>query len=146
LNTLGTKTRSIGANDAGAVPRRRAVHCHDILGWNVFGQNHQQLDARLSRRHRGVLGHCRGNEHDRDITPDLRNRLGCGRKYRYSDVSFAGTFRVDARDHIGPVGHHFLAPESALLAGNTEHDDTIFPAHDHCAAFTAAWMASSMKS
>jgi hypothetical protein len=109
-------------------------------------RNDQQLDTRFSRRQRGIPGHRRGNEHNRDIAADLRNRFCCTREYRHADVSFAGPLRIDARDHVGPVRNHLLAPESALLAGNTEHDNTIFPANDHWAAFTAAWMASSMKS
>jgi hypothetical protein len=58
----------------------------------------------------------------------------------------ASALGIDAGHHVGAIGDHLLGPERTLLAGNAEHDDAIFFTNDHCAAFTAAWMASSMKS
>jgi hypothetical protein len=76
----------------------------------------------------------------------LSDRFGGRRTNRYADMHFACALRIDTRHHIGAIRDHLFGPEGALLSGDAEHDNAIFLANDHCAAFTAARMASSMNS
>ena len=81
------------------VPCLAAAACIAMTSWarNVFGQNDQQLDARLTPRTRPRPSPSAGGMNMTATSPaDLRNRFGCGRKYRHADMRFAGSLRVDA--------------------------------------------------
>ena len=160
LNTLGTKAGMMPTKHSPGVTRPAVLgptmrvpclrgcgmHRHHVLRRDVLGQHHQQLDAGLRRRHGRLLCHGRRDEHDGDIGADLLRGVRRGGEDRHADMGFARALGIDAADHMGAVGDHLLGPERALLAGDAEHDHAVFFAHDHDAAFTAAWMASSMKS
>ena len=138
--------RGIRPDDAGAGLGRRGVDRHDVLRRDVFGQHHQQFDAGLAGGNGGLTRHRRGDEHHGDIGAHLGGGFRGGSEYGNANMRLAGALGIDAGDHVGAIGDHLFGPERALLAGDAEHDDAILFANDHCAAFTAAWMASSMKS
>ena len=140
------QTGGVGTDNAGAVFGGGGMDRHHVLRRNMLGQHHEQLDAGLRRRHRGLLGHRRGDEADGDIAADRAHSVGGRGEDRHADMRLAGAFRVDTGHDIGAVADHLLGPERALLAGDAEYDDAVFFANDHCAACTAACTASSMKS
>src|SRR5207344_1777216 len=116
------------------------------LRGDMFSENDQQFDASLRRRHCRFLRHRGRNKHDGHVAADCRDSICGGCENRHANMGFAGALRVDARHYVRAVAEHLLGPKCALLAGDAEHNDAIFFADDHCAAFTAAWIASSMTS
>ena len=109
-------------------------------------QDDEQLGAGTAGVKRRLLGHRRGNEHDRRV----ERRLGHGRRgggeYWDAEMPFPCAPGINTRHHARAARQHFLGPERALLAGDALHHHAVGAPHDHRAAFTAACTASSMRS
>src|SRR3569623_2753674 len=136
----------IGTDDPtfrNALARENLQH---IVRRNVFGERDDSPDASIDRINDGSLCHRWRDEDDGNIAWRMLGCLDRRSVDRCIKEGLTCTLGIDAG---GDVSYHFthpLRPESTLLAGHALNQNFLSATINHCAASTAAFTASSIKS